>query len=46
MLFIVPIEDVKEINLPSSEMMKFMVSGGVAHVEREKEKDPPNKLPQ
>jgi uncharacterized membrane protein len=36
MLYVVPQEDVREINLPSSEMMKFMVSGGVAHVEKEK----------
>ncbi len=33
-VFIVPVENVRELNVPSSEVMKFIVSGGVTEVEK------------
>ena len=36
-LFIVPVENVKKIDAPPADIMKFIVSGGVANYENEKQ---------
>lgn len=35
-MFVVPVENVKMLNLPSSEVMKFIVSGGIINIDEEK----------
>jgi uncharacterized membrane protein len=38
-LFIVPVENVTAINAPSTEIMKFIVSGGVTEINKKAENE-------